>query len=166
MLANGIIAQQRLAAVLEADRFHQLRNAFLVGAHDSQTPHSPLAAVSICEVPRMDVSLADLLEKTGVVPEGIIGAMALLLLPSLRLLHTVCRCVHNDIDARNVFVCCSSGLPLSASSCFSRARARALTGARSLYLCRSLIIYVALSLFLSFSLSVLPSLSHQHARTR
>ena len=145
MLANGIIAQQRLAAVLEADRFHQLRNAFLVGAHDSQTPHSPLAAISICEVPRMDVSLADLLEKTGVVPEGIIGAMALQLLPSLRLLHTVCRCVHNDIDARNVFVCCSSGLPLSASSCFSRARCacshwRALPLFVSLshYLCRPL----------------------------
>ena len=113
MLQNCIIAQQRLASVLEPDRFHHLRNAFLVGAHQSQTPHTALAAISVCEVPRMDVSLADLLDKTGVVPEGIIGAMALQLLPSLRLLHTVCRCVHNDIDARNIFVCCSTGPPPS-----------------------------------------------------
>ena len=140
MLANGIIAQQRLASGLEPDRFHHLRNAFLVGAHDSQTAHTPLAAISICEVPRMDVSLADLLEKTGVVPEGMIGAMALQLLPSFRLLHTVCRCVHNDIDARNVFVCCSSGPPppqrlRSNPPPFSHARARALARALSHYLC-------------------------------
>ena len=85
-------------------------------AHQFQ--ETALGALSITQVPRMDVSLADLLDKTGVVPEGMIGALVLQLLPTLHLLHTVCRCVHNDLDARNIFVCCSTGAVRLSGFCY------------------------------------------------
>ena len=123
-----IIAQQRLATGLEDDQFHHLRDAFLVGAQGGRgggrggggggAQETALGALSITQVPRMDVSLADLLDKTGVVPEGMIGALVLQLLPTLHLLHTVCRCVHNDLDARNIFVCCSTGAVRLSGFCY------------------------------------------------
>ena len=68
------------------------------------------SAISVIEAPQHDVSLLDLLVKPGPIPEGILGSILIQLTAILERLHIVCGCVHNDLDARNVFICPRSGI--------------------------------------------------------
>ncbi len=66
-------------------------------------------AITVSEIPRQDLTLLDLLDKTGPLPEPIVGAVLIQLVAILERLHLVCGCIHNDLDARNVYICANSG---------------------------------------------------------
>ena len=106
LLRNGVLAQVRLTTLAgdsaAIDKIHPLRNAFLL-------PGQAHMAVSIHELPRCDIALDDVVDKTGVIPEAILGALLVQLLPLLVKLHGRLGCVHNDLAARNVYICASTG---------------------------------------------------------
>ncbi|EKX45461.1 hypothetical protein GUITHDRAFT_54988, partial [Guillardia theta CCMP2712] len=55
-------------------------------------------------------TLAELISKTGAIPEPIIGAILVQLVTIVDRLHHQLACVHNDLDARNIFICKASGI--------------------------------------------------------
>jgi serine/threonine protein kinase len=138
LLRNALVAQARLIPLREKvgnKLIHAIRNAYLLskdgtitveadadkrngnkksrshndaGKGGSEGEHS-VVAITISEMPRQDVTLLDLLDKTGPVPEPILGAILTQLVAILERLHLVCGCIHNDLDARNVYICANSG---------------------------------------------------------
>jgi len=64
----------------------------------------------VSEIPRQDLTLLDLLHKTGPLPEPILGSILTQLVAIIERLHLLCGCVHNDMDARNVYICANSGI--------------------------------------------------------
>jgi serine/threonine protein kinase len=148
---NALIAQIRLHPMREkvGNKFiHSLRNVYLLsedgkidvqgtktGSHDPRTAPSQhsidshikghVLAVTVFEIPRQDMSLLDLLEKTGPLPEAILGSIAVQLVSIIEHLHVVCGCIHNDIDARNIYINANSGTIRISSFFFSQFPKRA-----------------------------------------
>ena len=56
----------------------------------------------------------------GALPEPILGCIVTQLVSIIERLHVVCGCIHNDIDARNVFVCTNSGIVRLSNYYFSQ----------------------------------------------
>jgi len=108
------------ATMGEADRAESHDSSSAVPEGEAGAICDGVLAISVTEIPRQDISLLDLIEKTGALPEPILGCILTQLVSIIERLHVVCGCIHNDIDARNVFVCTNSGIVRLSNYYFSQ----------------------------------------------